>query len=194
MHATVHQFRGPLGTPGADPGADLRQGALGAATLTQVGGLAGAVVTFWPDAVAAGEAAARRPAGTTWLDTGVYRVAEVQSASDAAAFAQITWFDGPRGADQSAAELRAGRDRVWPAVRDLDGVGTTYVLLAEDRALVIVGFAASIETIEATQQAIMGTELLPGEDPALLPGPDRVDLHRVLHAALPAPAVTGGGR
>jgi hypothetical protein len=38
------------------------------------------------------------------------------------------------------------------------------------------------------QQAIMSTDLLPGEDPALLPGPDRVDLHRVLHAALPAPA------
>jgi hypothetical protein len=184
MHATVHQFRVPLGTP--EP--DLGPGALGACTLTQVAGLAGAVVTFWPDAATAGEAAARRPAGTTWLDTGVYRVAEVQSASAVATFAQITWFDGPRGADQSAAELRAGRDRVWPAVRELDGVGTTYVLLAEDRALVVVSFTASIETIEATHRAISSTELLPGEDPALLPGPDRVDLHRVLHAALPEPA------
>lgn len=182
MHATVHQFRGRPGP------ADLGRGALGAGTLTQVAGLTGAVVTFWPDATTAAEAAALRPAGTTWLDTGVYRVAEVQSASDAAAYAQITWFDGPRGADQSAAEMRAGRERVWPAVRDLDGVGTTYVLMAEDRALVVVSFAASIETIEATHQAISATELLPGEDPALLPGPDRVDLHRVLHAALPAPA------
>ncbi|MCR6487579.1 hypothetical protein M8542_32605 [Amycolatopsis sp. OK19-0408] len=184
MHATLHQFRLPLGTAGAEFG----DGAVGAGTLTQVAGLTGAVLTFWPDAARAAEAAARRPAGTTWLDVGVYRVAEVQSASDAAAFAQITWFDGPRSADQSAAEMRAGRERVWPAVRDLDGIGTTYVLLAEDRALVVVSFAASIDAIEATQRAISATELLPGEDPALLPGPDRVDLHRVRSADLPAPA------
>ncbi|MEV7038922.1 hypothetical protein [Amycolatopsis sp. NPDC051061] len=182
MHATIHHHRGPLGTP------DLGRDALGTCTLAHLGGLTGVVVTFWPDAAAAGEAAARRPAGTTWLDTGVYRVVDVHSASEAAAFAQVTWFDGPRGAGQSAAELRAGRERIWPAVRDLDGVGTTYVLMAEDRALVVVGLAASIEAFERTREAINGTELLPGEDPALLPGPDRVDLHRVLHAALPAPA------
>ncbi|WP_410613301.1 hypothetical protein [Amycolatopsis sp. lyj-109] len=182
MYATIHQFRSPLGTH------DLAEGALGAATLTQLGGQAGAVVTFWPDAVAADEAAARRPAGTTWLDTGGYRVADVHSVSDAATYAQITWFDGPRGAEQSAAEQRAGRERIWPAVRGIEGVGTSYALIAEDRSLVVVGFAASLATIEAVQDAIMATELLPGEDPALLPGPDRVDLHRVQHAALPAPA------
>ncbi|MFJ7218744.1 hypothetical protein [Amycolatopsis sp. NPDC098790] len=182
MHATVHHYRSPLGTP------DFGAGALGTCTLARLGGLTGAVVTFWPDAAAANEAAARRPAGTTWLDTGVYRVADVHSASDAAAFAQVTAFDGPRSADQSAAELRAGRERIWPAVRGIDGVGTTYVLLAEDRALLVLGLAASIEAIERTREAIDGTELLPGEDPALLPGPDRVDLHRVLHASLPAPA------
>ena len=188
MHATVHQFRVPLGPLDADPAADLAGDALGTCTLTQVGGLAGAVVAFWPDAATAGEAAARRPAGTRWLDTGVYRVAEVHPGDPAAAFAQVTWFDGPRGADQSAAELRAGRERIEPAVRDLDGVGTTYVLIAEDRALVVVSLATSIETIEAMQAAIMRTDLLPDEDPALLPGPDRVDLHRVLHATLPAKA------
>ncbi|MEU4248179.1 hypothetical protein AB0F15_12265 [Amycolatopsis sp. NPDC026612] len=182
MHAAIHQFRSPLGAH------DLGAGALGAATLAQLAGQAGAVVTFWSDAAAAEVAAARRPAGTTWLDTGVYRVAEVQPASAAAAYAQITWFDGPRGADQSAAELRAGRERIWPAVRDLDGIGSSYVLVAADRSLVVIGFTASVGTIEAAQAAIMSTELLPGEDPALLPGPDRVDLHRVLHAALPAPA------
>lgn len=182
MHATIHQYRGPLRTP------DFGPDALGTCTLAHLGGLTGAVVTFWPDAAAAAGAAARRPEGTTWLDTGVYRVVDVHSASDAAAVAQVTWFDGPRGADQSAAELRAGRERIWPAVRDLDGIGTTYVLMAGDRALVVVGLAASIEAIERTRAAIDATELLPGEDPALLPGPDRVDLHRVRHAALPAPA------
>ncbi|WP_410635339.1 hypothetical protein [Amycolatopsis sp. cmx-4-83] len=182
MHAAIHQFRGPLGTE--EPGPD----ALGTCTLTQLGGLAGAVVTFWPDAAAAAEGASRRPAGTTWLDSGVYRVTDAHSASAAAAYAQLTWFDGPRGAEQSAAELRAGRERIWPAVRDIEGVGTTYTLLGEDRSLVVVALSASMATIETVQDAIMATELLPGEDPALLPGPDRVDVHRVLHAALPAPA------
>ncbi len=51
-----------------------------------------------------------------------------------------------------------------------------------------MALSASMATIEAVQDAIMATELLPGEDPALLPGPDRVDVHRVSHAALPAPA------
>ncbi|MET8852839.1 hypothetical protein [Amycolatopsis sp. NPDC004625] len=182
MHATIHRFRSPLGTH------DLDGGALGAATLTELGGQAGAVVTFWPDAATADEAAARRPAGTTWLDARAYRVADVHSASDAAAYAQLTWFDEPRGAEQSAAEQRAGRERIWPAVRDIEGIGTTYALIAEDRSLVVVGFTASLATVEAVQEAIMATELLPGEDPALLPGADRVDLHRVRHAALPAPA------
>jgi hypothetical protein len=32
----------------------------------------------------------------------------------------------------------------------------------------------------------MATELTPGEDPALLPGPDRVEIHRVTGRHLPA--------
>jgi hypothetical protein len=179
MYATVHQFRG---SPG-----DLRPGALGTCVLSQVGGLSGAVVAFWPDAATAAEV--RQPAGTTWLDTGVYQVAEVQAAPTTPHFAQLSWFDGPRTAEQAAAERRAGSERIWPAVRDLDGVGSTYVLTAEDRAMVVVSFAASIEVIETVQRTIMSTELLPGEDAALLPGPDRIDLHRVLLADLPETAV-----
>jgi hypothetical protein len=179
MYATVHQFRGSLG--------DLLPGSLGTCTLSQVGGLTGAVVAFWPDASSA--AAARQPAGTTWLDTGVYEVTDVRTVGAEPHFAQLSWFDGPRTEDQVAAERRAGTERIWPAVRDIDGVGASYVLTAEDRATVIVGFAASIEVIETVQRTIMSTELLPGEDPALLPGPDRIDLHRVLHADLPETAV-----
>lgn len=37
MHATIHQYRSPLGTH------DLAEGALGAATLTQLGGPAGEI-------------------------------------------------------------------------------------------------------------------------------------------------------
>jgi hypothetical protein len=38
----------------------------------------------------------------------------------------------------------------------------------------------------------MATELAPGEDPALLPGPDRVEIHRVTGHHLPAASVTVG--
>ncbi len=55
--------------------------------------------------------------------------------------------------------------------------------------------ATSVETLDAAQRAVMATELAPDEDPALLPGPDRVELHRVtgnyLPAAGPAPAKEG---
>ncbi|MFG1642135.1 hypothetical protein ACGFMK_17770 [Amycolatopsis sp. NPDC049252] len=179
MYATVHQFRGSLG--------ELLPGPLGTCALTQVGGLNGAVVAFWPDAAAA--AGARQPAGTTWLDSGVYEVADVRTTAAEPRFAQLSWFDGPRTADQAAAERRASTERIWPAIRDVEGIGPSYILTAQDRATVIVGFAASIETIEATQRAIMSTELLPGEDPALLPGPDRIDLYRVVRADLPETAV-----
>ena len=39
--------------------------------------------------------------------------------------------------------------------------------------------ARVIDLLDA-QKAIMSTELLPGEDPALLPGPDRVELYPVI--------------
>ncbi len=43
--------------------------------------------------------------------------------------------------------------------------------------------------LEAVSEAVMSTKLLPGEDPALLPGPDRITLLRVAayRAAVPAP-------
>ena len=34
--------------------------------------------------------------------------------------------------------------------------------------------------------AVTSTKLLPDEDPALLPGPDRVDTHRILSYRTPA--------
>ncbi|MFI5607944.1 hypothetical protein [Amycolatopsis sp. NPDC051903] len=41
---------------------------------------------------------------------------------------------------------------------------------------------------------MLATELLPGEDPALLTGPDRIDLHRVVHQTLPTHVTLGGTR
>jgi hypothetical protein len=201
MYATVHQFRRILAREGEGWGRMLaaglhaRPGCLGACTLAQVAGATGVVVTFWPDHDGATAAAGSPPAsGWTWFDTGVYQVAFTGSASGAAKFAQATWFDGPRRRELAEAELRAGRDRIWPVAREIDGVGCCYLLQADDRACLVLGFADRIETIEAVQKAAMGTELLPGEDVALLPGPDRIDLHHVSYAALPALTAAGEQR
>ena len=45
--------------------------------------------------------------------------------------------------------------------------------------------ATGRETYEQVERAVMRTELLPSEDPALLPGYDRIDQARVLLAELP---------
>jgi len=88
----------------------------------------------------------------------------------------VTWFDGPRSEEQAAADEFSGRERAWPAARDLPGLVRTIALIGPDRAMVVVVLAVDAETIDAAQQAILSTKLLPGEDPALLGGPDRVDI------------------
>ena len=61
-----------------------------------------------------------------------------------------------------------------------------YVLRGSDLSSVVITLATSVDTLDAAQQAVMATELTPGEDPALLPGPDRVEIHRVTgHATVP---------
>ena len=56
---------------------------------------------------------------------------------------------------------------------------------AADNAYVVVILAESMDAFDAAAQAIMSTELLPGEDPALLAGPDRISFYRLVHADLP---------
>jgi hypothetical protein len=198
MYATVHQFRRAFAREDAGWGrmiaAELSAGAdcLGACTVAQLAGASGVVVTCWPDRALA--AATPPSSAWTWLGAGVYRVEFTGSAPGEPAVAQLAWFDGPRRAELAEAGLRAGRDRIWPAVRQLAGIGDSYVLRGDDGASLVLGFADRVETIEAAQRAVMGTELLPGEDAALLPGPDRIELHRVVFAGLPAPAMAGGSR
>jgi hypothetical protein len=59
---------------------------------------------------------------------------------------------------------------------------------AERRTMIVVVLAVSVESIEDGQRLIMATELLPGEDPALLVGPERVDLYRVVDARVEVPS------
>ncbi|QRP43673.1 hypothetical protein [Amycolatopsis sp. FDAARGOS 1241] len=200
MYATVHQFR--RATAGESDGwgpalaADLHHdpAPLGGCVLGQVAGVHGAAVAFWPDAAAAAEASAHTATGPTWLDTDVFDVVQAEFAPGAPRYAQATWFAGPRDAARVRAESFAGTQRVWPAARQVPGAGPVFVLRGADGAALVLGFAESVTAIEAIQRAVLATELLPGEDLALLTGPDRIDLHRVFHDALPADVTLGGTR
>jgi hypothetical protein len=91
-------------------------------------------------------------------------------------FIQITTFDGPRGRDLVEASERAGRDRVAPLVeanpRLRQGLIGGLRALAPDGAECFVALAHDAESLDLLGQVVMTSELLPGEDPALLPGPD----------------------
>src|SRR2546423_4822307 len=95
-------------------------------------------------------------------------------------YAQLTYFDGPRTLEQQAAEDFADRERLLPAVSQLGQAFRVYRLRRDDGSTVIISIADSQQAPLDAQKAIMSTELLPDEDPALLPGPDRIELYPVL--------------
>jgi hypothetical protein len=200
VHATVHFFRRSIAeeTPGwaaaladrlhPDPPA-------GFCVLAEFGGREGAALSFWPTRADAERAACRRIEGPALpMDVSVYEVVDSQAgtaASDAAVVAQLTVFDGPRSEAQAAAADRAGRERLWPATRDLPGLVGVHVLRDDGNGVVVLSLATGVEVLEAAQRAVLSTELLPGEDPALLGDPDRVQVHRVLAARLPETTMVG---
>lgn len=94
-------------------------------------------------------------------------------------YAQLTYFDGPRSPEQQAAADFAGRERILPAVSSLGQPIRVYRLRRDDGSQVVISIADSEQVLLDAQKAIMATELLPGEDPALLPGPDRIELYPV---------------
>ena len=95
-------------------------------------------------------------------------------------YAQLTYFDGPRTPEQIAADDFSGRERIMPAVRALGHRYRVYMLRRDDGSQVVVSIADSEQALLDAQKAILSTELLPGEDPALAPRPDRIELYPVL--------------
>ena len=180
MYATIHEFRCPSD---ADPGIrEVVAGCLptgadpaGLLALADVGDQGrGTAVALWTD----------EPA----TDGRVYRVTDEmrgRASGRSPLFAQVTWLNGDGDPVRADAAERAGRDRIWPAVREIDGVVDVLALRSTDDRIVVVGLATSTEIGEQVQQAVMSTDLLPDEDPALLPGYDRIDQARVLLAELP---------
>jgi hypothetical protein len=159
-------------------GVAAQPGLLGYLTFRQLVGPAAVCLTLWDT-----EASATGPCGGLAAPPSeMYQVTDTQEGPAAAqgpAYARLMYFDGPRAPEQAVAEDLAGRRRIWPAIRRLSGLVGVYVLRGRDLSSVIVTLATSVDTLDAAQRAVMATELAPGEDPALLPGPDRVEIHRV---------------
>ena len=130
-----------------------------------------------------------------WPDGGPgrYRVIETRPGrgTGPATYMQVVEFSGPRTAEWVAAEQRAATDRLGPATEGIDGIVSVMRMRAADNAYIVVILAESMDVFDAAQQAIMSADLLPGEDPALLTGPDRISFYRLVHADLP---ITEGSR
>jgi hypothetical protein len=165
-------------------------GLLGSITFKQLAGSAGACLTLW-DTEASADAFGRQHGESTGLPGEIYEVTDTregQAAGQVPAYAQLTYFDGPSTPELAEAADVAGRLRIWPAVRGISGLVGVYVLRARDLGRVVITVATSVETLEAGQRALLSTELMPGEDPALLPGPDRIEIHHVTGYGLSATA------
>jgi hypothetical protein len=180
VYATIHEFRCPAGEePGVRevvdrclPNGTAPAGIIALDDVAEPG--RGTIVAFWTD----------RP-GT---DGRVYRVADEmhgRATGRRPLFAQLTWLNGDGDPAQADAAERGGRDRIWPAVQGIDGVVDVVALRSTDDRIVVIGLATGTETYGQVQRAVMATALLPDEDPALLPGADRIDQARVLLAELP---------
>ena len=97
---------------------------------------------------------------------------------------QVVEFFGPRTEEWVAAEERASAGRL-AGTEGIDGIVSVLRMRAADNAYLVVILAESMDVFDVASQAIMSTELLPGEDPALLGGPDRISFYRLVHADLP---------
>jgi hypothetical protein len=103
-------------------------------------------------------------------------------------YAQALWFDGPRSAEVVAAHERAGLERIEPAISAhpelMDELVATLAMRRPDGGELIVTIMETESALDRATAVIMSTELLPGEDPALLTNPDRVERYEVLHTML----------
>lgn len=92
---------------------------------------------------------------------------------------QIMLWNGPRSDDAVRASERAGRERIAPLVaahptlrdRLLGGLRA----VGPDGAECVIEIAHDGAALDMLGQLVMTSELLPGENPALLTGPDRIE-------------------
>lgn len=101
-------------------------------------------------------------------------------------FAHLVMFEGPRSPELVAASDRAGRERIMPLVSADPQIRAahrgTYILRRPDGGQVVLVLSDTAEALNRGEQLIGESQLLPGEDPALLRQPDRAELYEVVHA------------
>jgi len=188
MYARLDRYSGQPGHRMDSPDlADLSIGAAGqpgllsCLTFRQLGGPGEARLTLWDTEASATGCPGPAPELVSPA-AEIYQVTHTEeglAATQVPTYARLVCFDGPRAPEQTAAEDLAGRQRIWPAIRGLSGLVGVYILRGSDLSSVVLTLTTSVETLDAAQRAVMATELTPGEDAALLPGPDRVEIHRV---------------
>ena len=107
-------------------------------------------------------------------------------------YAQVTVFGSRRSPELVAASARANRDRIEPAITSdpqlRDQLVSLLVLRRPDGGEVVVTVARSQAALLRARDVIISTRLLPGEQAALLPGSDRVEICEVVDARTYAPA------
>ena len=106
-------------------------------------------------------------------------------AAGPATYMQVVTFEGPRTGEWAAAEERAASGRLWPAVRDVAGIVRVMRMRRADGGYLVVVLSITADAFDEAQRAILSTDLLPGEDPAQMAGPDSVVIYRLMHADLP---------
>jgi hypothetical protein len=150
---------------------------------------AGALLTLWrsePDALlAAGRTEEARPGPrpVTVYEDRIYEVEGRFDGPDAAgtpAAVVLIYFDGPHPDDWLASARYAHERRIVPVMRRIPGVVGGFAMWDPvKRDSVVVTLTASLEAMARAQKAVNSTELLPGENAALLTGPDRAVVHHV---------------
>lgn len=151
----------------AEEGHDQQPGYLGGVVARSVATNRALVLSLWTTADHAGEVYA-----VTDLHTGT-------AVGQPPARLSCLFFDGPRGAAQVAADDRSNRERIVPAIIAVPGLIVGLTMRAADGAFVIAALATDQAVFEEIAQRSMATGLLPGEDPALLRGPERFEDGRV---------------
>ncbi|MEO3855581.1 hypothetical protein [Acrocarpospora sp. B8E8] len=103
------------------------------------------------------------------------------AAEQAAHAASVAVFEGPVSAARFEAGMRDHEKRLKPAGATAEGFIRGLLLWQPNaRSIRMVALATSMETLEAGSRTVHTTPLPPGEDPALLITPDRVEVCRVL--------------
>lgn len=91
-------------------------------------------------------------------------------------------FDGPLSTAQHSAARRRGNKRLGPLLAQLPGFVRVLILWHPiDRSMVVIHLAETPEALRGISKVVAGTPLDPEDDPALLPGPDRIGLNTVDH-------------